>query len=144
MGLETIIARHGPEVALTPPRRMREDAVVAAPQFVRFDDVRGFALAGGVRGRPLFGEETMLNLIEFEPGSTVPLHSHPHEQLGIVLRGMQALVVDGTAHELGPLDGYALPGGLEHSAYCGPDGALVLDVFTPVREDYRQRWNEGV
>src|SRR2546427_139727 len=38
----------------------------------------------------------MLNLIEFEPGSTVPLHSHPHEQLGIVLRGMQALVVDGT------------------------------------------------
>ena len=36
----------------------------------------------------------MLNLIEFEPGSTVPLHSHEHEQLGIVLRGMQALVVD--------------------------------------------------
>ena len=33
-----------------------------------------------------------------------------------------------------------LPGGVEHSAYCGPEGALVLDVFRPVREDYRTRW----
>ena len=110
------------------------------PQFVRFADVRSFALTEGVTGRPLFGEGAMINLIEFEPGSTVPLHSHPHEQLGIVLRGMQALVVDGVANEMGPLEGYVLPGGIEHSAYCGPEGASVLDVFQPVREDYRERW----
>ena len=110
------------------------------PQFVRFDDVRSFVLAEGVTGRPLFGSGAMLNLIDFEPGAEVPLHSHEHEQLGLVLRGMQALVVDGVAHELGPLEGYVLPGGIEHSAYCGPDGALVLDVFQPVREDYLERW----
>ena len=114
---------------------------MAAPQFVRFDDVRGFLLAEGVSGRPLFGREAMLNLIEFEPGSTVSLHSHPHEQLGMVLRGMQALVVEGSAREMGPFEGYVLPGGVEHSAYCGPEGALVLDVFCPVREDYRARWS---
>lgn len=113
------------------------------PVFVHFDDVRPFALADGVVGRPLFGAGSMLNMIEFEPGSVVPLHSHPHEQLGLVLRGMQALVVDGVAHELGPMEGYVLPGGVEHSAYCGPDGALVLDVFQPVREDYRDRWESG-
>jgi quercetin dioxygenase-like cupin family protein len=111
------------------------------PQFVRLDAVRAFELAAGVSGQPLFGAQAMLNLIRFEPGSTVPLHSHPHEQLGIVLEGMQALVVEGVAHELGPFEAYVLPGGVEHSAYCGPDGALVLDVFTPVREDYRDRWN---
>ena len=114
---------------------------MAEPQFIRFDDRRAFELAAGVSGRPLFGVGAMLNLIEFDPGSVVPLHSHPHEQLGIVLRGMQALVVDGVPHELGPLDGYVLPGGVEHSAYCGPEGALVLDVFCPVREDYRARWD---
>lgn len=113
------------------------------PQFVHFDNVRAFELAAGVTGRPLFGEGAMLNLIEFEPGATVPLHSHEHEQLGIILRGMQALVVDGEAHELGPLEGYVLPGGVEHSAYCGPEGALVLDVFRPVREDYRERWQSA-
>jgi quercetin dioxygenase-like cupin family protein len=113
------------------------------PVFVHFDDVRPFALADGVVGRPLFGAGSMLNMIEFEPGAVVPLHSHPHEQLGLVLRGMQALVVEGVAHELGPMEGYVLPGGVEHSAYCGPDGALVLDVFQPVREDYRDRWENG-
>jgi unsaturated pyranuronate lyase len=111
------------------------------PQFVDFGDVRAFELVAGVSGRPLFGEGAMLNLIEFKPGSTVPLHSHEHEQLGIVLRGMQALVVDGVPRELGPMQGYVLPGGVEHSAYCGPEGALVLDVFRPVREDYLERWN---
>jgi quercetin dioxygenase-like cupin family protein len=109
-------------------------------RFARLDAVRAFQLAAGVTGQPLFGEGTMLNLIRFEPGATVPLHSHPHEQLGLVLEGMQALVVEGVAHELGPLEAYVLPGDVEHSAYCGPDGALVLDVFNPVRDDYRERW----
>jgi quercetin dioxygenase-like cupin family protein len=111
------------------------------PQFVRLDEVRAFELIAGVTGQPLFGAGGMLNLIRFEPGSTVPLHRHEHEQLGIVLEGMQALVVDGVAHEMEALEAYVLPGGVEHSAYCGPEGALVLDVFTPVREDYQERWH---
>ena len=78
---------------------------MAEPQFIRFDDLRTFELAAGVSGRPLFGEGAMLNLIEFEPGSVVPLHSHPHEQLGIVLRGMQALVVDGVGARAGAARG---------------------------------------
>ena len=112
------------------------------PQFVQLDEVRAFELVAGVTGRPLFGEGAMVNLIRFEPGATVPAHSHPHEQLGIVLEGMQALVVDGVAHELGPLQAYVLPGGVEHSARSeGP--CLVLDVFQPVREDYRERVSRG-
>ena len=109
------------------------------PQFVRFEDVRAFELVAGVTGRPLFGEGAMLNLIDFEPGAVVPLHSHPHEQLGICLRGVQVLVVDGVEHPIGPMEGYVIPGGVEHAARCGPEGATVVDVFQPVREDYRDR-----
>jgi quercetin dioxygenase-like cupin family protein len=96
----------------------------------------GFRLADGVGARPLFGDATMINLIEFEPGATVAPHHHPHEQLGIVLRGVQVLVVAGEEHALGPIEGYVLPGGVEHAARCGPEGATVIDVFAPVREDY--------
>jgi quercetin dioxygenase-like cupin family protein len=71
-------------------------------------------LADGVSMRPLFGEAAMLNLIEFEPGARVPEHSHPHEQA------------------------YAIPGGVEHAAWS-EERCLVLDVFHPVREDYRER-----
>jgi quercetin dioxygenase-like cupin family protein len=112
------------------------------PKFVHFHDVRSFELTAGVSGRPLFGEGAMLNLVEFEPGAVVPEHEHPHEQLGIVLRGIQVLVVDGEAHPLGPMEGYVLPGGVRHSARCGPEGATVLDVFQPVREDYVERWQD--
>ncbi len=112
-------------------------------QLIHFAEMPSFAMTEGIEARPLFGEGAMLNLVTFEPGATVPAHSHPHEQFGIVLRGMQALVIDGVAHELEPMDGYVLPGGIEHSAYCGPEGATVLDVFCPVREDYRERVSSG-
>jgi quercetin dioxygenase-like cupin family protein len=112
---------------------------VATPQFVHFDDVRSFELAAGVTARPLFGAGAMLNLIEFEPGAVVAEHEHPHEQLGLVLRGVQILIVDGTEHPLGPMQGYVLPGGVRHAARCGPEGATVVDVFQPVREDYLAR-----
>jgi quercetin dioxygenase-like cupin family protein len=108
------------------------------PQFVPFDRVPGFAMVEGVTGKPLFGEEAMLNLVELAPGAVVPAHSHPHEQLGVILRGSMTLVVDGEDHLLSEMDAYTLPGDIEHEGIAGPAGALVLDVFHPVREDYRQ------
>jgi quercetin dioxygenase-like cupin family protein len=112
---------------------------VMSLQLLRFSEIPSFTMVEGIEARPIFGAQAMLNLVTFEPGSTVPAHSHPHEQLGIVLAGMQALVIDGETHELGPMEGYVIPGGVEHAAYCGPDGATVLDVFSPVREDYVAR-----
>ena len=51
-------------------------------QLIHFSEVPSFTMIDGVEARPLFGEGAMLNLVTFEPGATVPLHSHPHEQLG--------------------------------------------------------------
>jgi quercetin dioxygenase-like cupin family protein len=102
-----------------------------------------FDLAAGASARALFGERAMLNLVELEPGSVVARHSHPHEQLGLILRGSMTLNVEGTDHLLRELDAYALPGGVEHEGIAGSDGALVLDVFQPVREDYARRAAEA-
>jgi quercetin dioxygenase-like cupin family protein len=107
------------------------------PQFVSFDRLQGFELARGVTAKALFGEGAMLNLVELEPSAVVARHSHPHEQLGLILRGSMTLNVDGADHLLREMDGYTLPGGIEHGAVAGPEGALVLDAFRPVREDYR-------
>ncbi len=109
--------------------------------FVDLASIPPLQILPGCRIRTPYGRNVMLSYLEMDEGAVVPLHSHPHEQLGIVLRGIQVLVVDGVEHALGPMEGYVLPGGVEHSAYCGPEGALVLDVFTPVREDYAERWS---
>jgi hypothetical protein len=63
---------------------------------------------------------------------------HPYEQLGVVLRGELNLMVAGHEHLLRGMGTYTLPGELEHQAQAGPEGALVLDVFQPVREEYRE------
>lgn len=94
-------------------------------------------LAPGVTMRPLFGHGAMLNLLEFEPGATVPRHSHPHEQLGYVLEGDLTLAIADHENELIAGDAYRVAGDTNHSARS-TDGCLVLDVFQPVREDYRE------
>jgi quercetin dioxygenase-like cupin family protein len=106
-------------------------------RFLRLDAVAPFALAAGVRARALFGDDAMLNLVELDPGAIVPEHSHPHEQLGIGLRGLITMVVGGEEHPLGPMDAMHIPSGVVHKGVAGPEGALVLDVFTPIREDFR-------
>jgi quercetin dioxygenase-like cupin family protein len=108
------------------------------PQFVSLDGVKPFQMAAGVTGKALFGENAMLNLVELEPDAVVAPHSHPHEQLGLVIEGSMTLRVDGVDHVLHEGDAYTLPGGVEHEGIAGGDGALVLDVFQPVREEYRQ------
>jgi quercetin dioxygenase-like cupin family protein len=95
-------------------------------------------LAPGVTMRPLFGDAAMLNLLEFDAGARVPVHDHPHEQLGYVLDGELVLEIDGVENRLVPGDAYRIAGGTPHAAWSdGP--CLVLDVFAPVREDYRSR-----
>ena len=108
------------------------------PQFISLATADPFQLTDGVTAKALFGEGAMINLVELEPGAVVTLHSHPHEQLGVILRGSMNLVVEGIDHVLEEMDAYSLPGGVAHEGIAGPQGALVLDVFQPVREDYRQ------
>lgn len=112
-------------------------------QFAALPDVSPIELTPGVVGHPLFGRGAMLNLLDIEPGAGVPLHSHPHEQLGLVISGELILTADGTEHRLGPMDAYQLDGSLEHAARAGDAGCRVLDIFQPVREEYREQAAAG-
>lgn len=109
---------------------------MTGPQVRRLGE-GGRELAPGVRMDPLFGEGAMLNLLDFAPGARVPAHSHPHEQLGMVVDGELVLAIAGVEHRLGPGDAYQIPGGVEHAAWTGAAACRVLDVFQPVREEYR-------
>jgi quercetin dioxygenase-like cupin family protein len=107
------------------------------------EELPSFSPAEGVRMHPLFGEAGMLNWIDLEPGAGVPLHSHPHEQLGFVVRGEIEMRVAGETYICGVGHGYAIPGGVEHEGFAGPEGCLVVDVFVPVREDLREALARG-
>ena len=105
-----------------------------------FDDVAGIApqrLWEGIAGRVVHGERITLGVVELEPGIHLPEHSHEHEQLGLVLRGSLTFTVGDETRRLGPGATWAIPSGVAHSADVGPEGAVVIDVFNPTRDDWR-------
>jgi quercetin dioxygenase-like cupin family protein len=112
-------------------------------EILKLTDAAPLELAEGVRAYALFGEGAMLNLVDLEPDAVVALHSHPHEQLGLVITGEITMTIDGVDHRLSPDDAYAIPGGVVHGARAGAEGCRVIDVFRPVREDYRERLERG-
>jgi quercetin dioxygenase-like cupin family protein len=90
-----------------------------------------------IAARSLHGDELTLSVVELDPGAVVAEHSHPNEQLGIVLRGSMDFRVAGERRELGPGGTWSIPAGTPHAATAGPEGAVVIDVFAPPRADWR-------
>jgi quercetin dioxygenase-like cupin family protein len=82
------------------------------------------------------GVAMMLSVVTFDPGSVVPDHAHPHEQMGIMISGRLEFTVGGVTRVLGPGDKWRIPGGVVHNVRALDGPALALDVFHPVREDY--------
>jgi quercetin dioxygenase-like cupin family protein len=62
-------------------------------------------------------------------------HSHPHDQMVYVLKGRLLFNCGTDEFEVGAGDSFIVKGGVEHSARA-LEPAVVLDVFTPFREDY--------
>jgi len=91
----------------------------------------------GMSRQVLAGKSLMLVVVQIEPGNEVIAHSHPHEQIGYVLSGRVIFRAGDTGKELGPGGVYSVEGGEEHSAQVvGNEPARLVEVFTPVREDF--------
>jgi quercetin dioxygenase-like cupin family protein len=94
-------------------------------------------LAPGARIRAFSGDNMTLSLVELDPNSLVPNHTHPHEQGGIVIDGELEMSIGGASKILKPGDIYIIPGEVEHWAKTKTSSAKVLDIFSPVREEFK-------
>lgn len=81
------------------------------------------------------GEKTIVCKMNYVIGNFATEHKHPHEQSGYVISGKYRMTIDGQEYELNPGDSYAIPGNTPHSFKVIESGE-VIDVFTPIREDY--------
>jgi quercetin dioxygenase-like cupin family protein len=92
----------------------------------------------GVHGRVVHGGRITLGVIELDPESHVPEHRHENEQLGMCLSGALVFRVGDETRELGVGDTWSIPGNVPHEVHVGPEGAVVIDVFVPPRDDWRE------
>ncbi|MGE5273495.1 MAG: cupin domain-containing protein [Verrucomicrobiota bacterium] len=104
-----------------------------------FEDLHAIApqlLADGYLARAVHGERLTLAVVEIEPGAELPEHHHDNEQFGIVLEGSVLFRV-GTETKTVERGGiWRIPSNTPHSAVGGEEGATVIDVFSPPREDW--------
>lgn len=91
----------------------------------------------GFHGRFIHSGQMTFALWRIEVGAVLPLHFHTHEQVVHVFSGELEIVVEGVAHRCTPGTVLVIPPNARHEGRAVAE-ASVMDVFSPVREDYRR------
>jgi quercetin dioxygenase-like cupin family protein len=111
-------------------------------KLVRLQDSRLFSPETGLSRQVLaYSGKLMLVRHLMEEGWIGPKHSHPHEQLVYIIRGHIQFRGEDTTFDARTGDSFVVPGGMEHQA-SAVEESEVLDLFTPVREDYVETGSE--
>jgi quercetin dioxygenase-like cupin family protein len=112
------------------------EPVVFQPAWVSRDKLPSFSPLEGFTMQSVSGGKLMANWVTIEPNREMPRHHHPHEQLGIMLEGVMELTLADETRLIRAGDAYTIPSNLPHNARTLDEGCVVLDIFTPPREDY--------
>jgi quercetin dioxygenase-like cupin family protein len=104
------------------------------PKFVQMKGLETTILTG------LRGEKMMMVLSATLPGHSVPLHSHPHEQIGMVYAGKAILRIGDEERLVKKGDFYRIPSNVPHGdTTVGDEPFIMLDIFYPIREDFAEK-----
>lgn len=104
--------------------------------FVELTRVAEREMFPGFRARFVHTERTTQAFWNIAAGAELPEHAHPHEQVSNVIRGRFEMTVDGETQTLEPGSVCVIPSGVKHRGRALTD-CFIIDVFSPVREDYR-------
>lgn len=96
-------------------------------------------LCPGIRRRTLsHGTALYQMLAQLDAGAMMPAHSHPQEQITYIVSGRVVMILDGVRHDLRAGDSLLIPSNVPHGAET-IEQALVVDTFSPPRDDYLAR-----
>lgn len=112
--------------------------------FINLDDYEPISPVPGCRMRTPHERHLMLSYLEMEAGAEIPLHHHPHEQGGVLLQGKMQLTIGDETRIVHPGELYLIPANVPHRAIAIDGPATVLDVFSPIREDYAAMANRYI
>ena len=91
----------------------------------------------GVTIQTCAGEKMSVSVVDLEPHSVVEEHAHPHEQVGMLLQGRVIFTIGDEQKTLQAGDVWCIPGNVRHRVVTLDEPARAIDIFCPVREEYR-------
>lgn len=95
-------------------------------------------LAPGLTTRIFPGEHAMLSVVTLAPNAEGVMHHHPEEQWGVLLEGSAIRYQGDEQIAVKKGDFWRTPGNVPHTMRAGPEGARVLDIFSPPRPEYKK------
>jgi quercetin dioxygenase-like cupin family protein len=101
------------------------------------DECSQHTIFPGVQIRTCAAEKMMISLVEMEPYAVVEEHSHPHEQVGMLIEGQAIFTIGGEEKTLRAGDVFRIPGDVPHRVRVLDQRTRAIDIFYPVREEYR-------
>lgn len=119
-------------------KRRKGEEVNSEEMLVKGEQVKRVEMAPGVLRRTLaYGGEMLLAEFTVQAGAEVAEHSHPHAQVGYVVRGRMRMTIGDKTGTFEAGDSYYIPGDVVHGAVTTED-TVVVDVFCPPRQDYME------
>ena len=103
------------------------------------DTEPGPTLPAGMSRRGIVLGDVMLGLHGAVAGLTAEPHSHPNDQIAIMIKGKMLMEIDGEQRVMEPGEFAYVPRNVKHRIQTLDQDAVVLDVFFPVREDIAKR-----
>lgn len=119
-----------------PPSIPVEAGVISA------DDHPWTEFGEGVRGKVYFSDRMTLLYLEMVDADKRPKyapHQHDHDQIVYVLEGRSIVQLGDQTREVGPGDVFVVSSNLPHTYNPVTDRVVVIEVFTPTREDFRPK-----
>jgi len=105
--------------------------------FPTTDECAKHTIFPGVVIKTYAADKMMLSVVDLEPHSVVEEHSHPHEQVGMLLAGRAIFYIGQEQKTLAAGDLYRIPGHVRHKVIVLDAPARAIDIFCPVRDEYR-------
>ena len=104
--------------------------------FINYNTKNKVDIFPGIHSAMEHSDQVTFGCVSLEEGVIAPIHSHPHEQWTYILEGQMEFTLDGEKQLLLPGMGAYIPSNVLHGAFA-VTACKVIDVFTPVREDYK-------
>lgn len=105
-------------------------------QHMPWSDIPVEVIEEGIERQMICGERLMICRLRLQPRVDTPVHTHPHEQMTIVERGRVRFVIDGREQIASAGDVLHFPSGFPHGATMLDEEVVLIDIFSPVREDF--------
>ncbi len=93
------------------------------------------SLPGITQKTLVYGEKTLMVEFVLTKGSTLPLHAHPYEQTGYLVKGHLRMKIGGREFDVHAGDSWNIPMNAGHGAEA-PEDSVAIEVFSPARKDY--------